>query len=143
MTRTLVVLLWTALSLGSHAELLFTTVRAVPGTLKADKPGYSVVLLDSGGELISGVATVPNTPADSFLGSHQNVVLRVFNATNEEIANAAIVTHQFKESSRLEFSLRRELLINSFISVSYGDTHGNSHFTRIVLGSFHVQTPDK
>jgi len=138
-----IVSVWVAPSLSSDAEVFFLVVRAAPDTAQADQAGYSIVLLPSEGDLLSGVATIPSTPADSYFRVPQTVILRLFDATKREIARVPMAAHEINESSRAEFSLHRDLLANSFISVAYGDVHGNTHFTQIVLGSFPVQTPNK
>jgi hypothetical protein len=133
-----VALLSIALATIANAEVIFRDVKGINSGLEADVPGFSVVLLDEGDKWIRGTATIPNTPVDSMFGVAQQITLRVFDAAKNEICRAPLAARHSEEGAQLEFSLRRDLISNSFVSVCYSDRRGNAHFTAIRLGSVRV-----
>ncbi len=124
----------------AHAELYQFDVRGLPDTPKADKEGFSVVLVDSGSEVlvVQGVAAVP----DSF-GAIESAVLIVTDAAGQRLSRAVLLPQRLEgRFSNFEFDLRRDLLDKSVLVVSHRDNQ-DLHVARFILGSFQVRNLKK
>jgi hypothetical protein len=120
----------------ARAELYQFDVRGLPDTPKADKDGFSVVLVDSGSDVlvVQGVAAVP----DSF-GAIESAVLIVTDPAGRRQSRAVLLPQRLEgKFSNFEFDLRRDLLDKSVLVVSHRDNE-DLHVAKFILGSFHVR----
>ena len=106
--------------------------------LETDQPGYEVILLDSHSDtlLVMGSIRVPDT-----FGKVDIAALSVVNSDGQKIAEVGLAPSvPPKKTPSFEFSLRREFLKNSTVSVAH-NTPDSMDVALFHLGTFEVREP--
>ena len=116
------------------AELYEGEVRGVAGKLgKSDHDGFSVLLVNTGSDLIHGILTI-----DVQLGPVETAALMLFDRTGKEIAQIPIQPEDIETGKKdFEFQISRELLEHSCIAVSHRDKN-DLYVAKVLLGTFVV-----
>ena len=120
----------------THAELYEAEVRGTGDKGKADRAGFSVVMVDTSSDelLVHGVAAIP----DDF-GKIETAGLIVNDAQGKRLCTAILGSQRLEGAfSNFEFHLRRDLIAKSMIVIS--SRHGDDlHVVKIALGSFPIR----